>query len=161
MLPSFFADDAVWRRRLEPAGFSGRREIVRIPGGLPSGQTAPTRPRPAAKARDAALGNFLNDLHKFVDSIAVSAGKLHEALLGDDEASLGCSGDSDAAAAAEVEESFVAELAQCAEDGVVLTPRMAARSFRWRESFAGPRRRVIARAGKGVWHDKSDGARTA
>ena len=37
VLPSFFADDAVWRvGGSSLAGFSGRREIVRIPGGLPS-----------------------------------------------------------------------------------------------------------------------------
>ena len=58
------------------------------------------------------LADVFDDLDKLVDAVAVPPRELNECpCLCADKASLGCSRDSDPAAAAEVEESFVAELA--------------------------------------------------
>ena len=62
---------------------------------------------------------MLDDLDEFVGLVAVAAGVVEElSCLVDEGALLGGSGDGDAAAAAEVEEAFVAELAERSEDGV-------------------------------------------
>ena len=50
---------------------------------------------------------------------------------------LGGSGDGDAAAAAELEQAFVAELAECAQDGVGVDAEDGGKVFGRREAFAG------------------------
>ena len=81
---------------------------------------------------------LLDDLDQFVGLVAVGAGVVEEFFrLFDDGAVLGCAGDGDAAAAAEFEEAFVAELAKGAEDGVGVDAEHGGEVFgRW-ESFAG------------------------
>ena len=49
----------------------------------------------------------------------------------------GCAGDGDAAAAAELEQAVVAELAECFEDGVGVDAELGGEVFGRRESFAG------------------------
>jgi len=61
----------------------------------------------------------LDDLDQLVDAIPLPAREADEvAGSSDDRASLGRSGDVDAAAAPELEQAFVAQVAECAEHGV-------------------------------------------
>jgi hypothetical protein len=62
---------------------------------------------------------LLEDLDEVVGFVAVNAGVV-EQFSGafDDGALLGGAGDGDAAAAAECKQAFVAEFAECAQDGV-------------------------------------------
>jgi hypothetical protein len=67
----------------------------------------------------ARLADLLDDLDEVVGLVTLPAGKVEELSdLFDDGALLGGSGDGDAASAAELEEAFVSELAERAEDGV-------------------------------------------
>ena len=81
---------------------------------------------------------MLDDLDEFVWLVAVAAGVVEElSCLFDEGALFGGAGDGDAAAAAEVEEAFVAELAEGAEDGVGVDAEDRGEVFGGRESFAG------------------------
>jgi hypothetical protein len=74
--------------------------------------------------------DVLDDLDEFVGAVAVLAGVVDEvACFLEDGPPFGGTGDGDAAAAAEFEESFVAEQPQGPQHGVGLTSRMAARSL--------------------------------
>ena len=84
------------------------------------------------------LGDVLDDLYEFVDAIAVFTGERHELPRSlDDRTALGRSRDRDAAAAAELEQAFVAELSEGAEDGVRVHSEDCGEVFGGRESFAG------------------------
>ena len=84
------------------------------------------------------LGDVLDDLYEFVDAIAVFAGECDELPCSlDDGATLGRSGDCDAAAAAELEQAFLAELSEGAEDGVAVDAEDGGEVFGGWESFAG------------------------
>jgi hypothetical protein len=84
------------------------------------------------------LGDVLDDLYEFVDAIAVFTGERHELPRSlDDGTTLGRSRDRDAAAAAEFEQAFVAELAEGAEDGVGVDAENVGEVFGGWESFAG------------------------
>ena len=75
---------------------------------------------------------------EFVGLVAVAAGEVEEFLgLFDDGAVFGVSGDGDAAAAAELEQAFVAELAEGAQDGVGVDAEDGGEVFGGWESFAG------------------------
>jgi hypothetical protein len=81
---------------------------------------------------------LLDDLDEFVGFVAVGAGVVEEFFcLVDERALLGSAGDGDAAAAAEVEEAFVAELAEGTEDGVGVDAEDGCEVFGGWESFAG------------------------
>ena len=82
--------------------------------------------------------HLADDLDEFVGAVAVLAGVVDEfAGFLDDGAVFGCAGDGDAAAAAEFEESFVAEESEGAEDGVGVDLEDGGEVFgRW-EAFAG------------------------
>ena len=67
--------------------------------------------------------------------LACEVDELSSAL--DDRAAFGCAGDRDAAAAAEFEQAFVAELAEGAEDGVGVDAEDGGEVFGGWESFAG------------------------
>lgn len=83
---------------------------------------------------------LLDELYELVGFVAVGAGVVDEFLRPLDEgALLGGAGDGDAAAAAEVEEAFVAELAECAKDGVRVNAEDVGEVFGWWESLAGSR----------------------
>ena len=80
---------------------------------------------------------LLDDADEFVGLVAVGAGVVEKFFrLFDDGAVLGCAGDGDAAAAAEFEEPFVAELAECAQDGVGVDAEHGGEVFGGWESFA-------------------------
>ena len=78
------------------------------------------------------LAEVLDDLDELVGSVAVAAGEVDE-LFGacDDGALFGGAGDGDAAAAAELEQSFVAEHAKGAEDGVGVDLEDGGEVFGW------------------------------
>ena len=70
--------------------------------------------------------------------VALRAGEVEELPgLFDDGAVLGGAGDGDAAAAAELEQAFVAELAECAQDGVGVDAEDGGEVFGGWEAFAG------------------------
>jgi hypothetical protein len=86
---------------------------------------------------DRRLGDVLDDLYEFVDAIAVFACERHELSRSlDDGTTVGRSRDGDAAAAAEFEQAFVAELAESAEDGVGVDAENGGEVFGGWESFA-------------------------
>ena len=77
-------------------------------------------------------------MDQFVGSVALAAGEVEEVFgLFDDGALLGGAGDGDAAAAAEFEQAFVAELAERAEDGVGVDAEDGGEVFGGWQSFAG------------------------
>ena len=81
---------------------------------------------------------LLDDLDEFVGFVAVHAGVVEEFFcLFDEGALFGGAGDGDAAAAAEFEEAFVAELAECAQDGVGVDAEDGREVFGGWEPFAG------------------------
>ena len=81
---------------------------------------------------------FLDDLDEFVGFVAVAPGVVEEFFGAfDDGALFGSAGDGDAAAAAEFEQAFVAELAEGAQDGVGVDAEDGGEVFGGRESFAG------------------------
>ena len=81
---------------------------------------------------------LLDDLDEFVGFVALAAGVVEEFFgVFDDGALFGGAGDGDAAAAAEFEEAFVAELAEGAEDGVGVDAEDGGEVFGGWESFAG------------------------
>ena len=81
---------------------------------------------------------LLDDLDEFVGFVALAAGEVEELSgLFDDGAVFGGAGDGDAAAAAELEQAFVAELAEGAEDGVGVDAEDGGEVFGGREAFAG------------------------
>jgi len=84
------------------------------------------------------LAELLDDLDEVVRLVPLSARKVEELSgLFDDGAVLGGAGDGDAAAAAEFEQAFVAELAECAQDGVGVDAEHGGEVFGGWESFAG------------------------
>ena len=84
------------------------------------------------------LSELLDDLDEFVGFVAVSAGVVEEVSRSfEDCAVLWCAADGDAAAAAEFEEAFVAELAEGAQDGVGVDVENGGEVFGGWESFAG------------------------
>jgi len=78
-----------------------------------------------------------DEVDEFVGSVALSAGVVEE-LFGffDQGALFGGAGDRDAAAAAEFEQAFVAELAKSPEDGVGVDAENGREVFGGWESFA-------------------------
>jgi hypothetical protein len=82
--------------------------------------------------------DVLDDLDEFVGAVAVLAGVVDEvACFLEDGPPFGGTGDGDAAAAAEFEQSFVAEQSEGAEDGVGVDVEDGGEVFgRW-EAFAG------------------------
>jgi len=81
---------------------------------------------------------LLDDLDEFVGFVALGAGVAEEFFcLFDEGALFGCAGDGDAAAAAEFEQAFVAELAECAQDSVGVDAEDGGEVFGGWESFAG------------------------
>ena len=81
---------------------------------------------------------MLDDLDELVGFVALAAGVAKElSRLFDDGALFGGAGDGDAAAAAELEQTFVAELAEGAEDGVGVDAEDGGEVLGGRESFAG------------------------
>ena len=81
---------------------------------------------------------LLDELDELVGLVALGAG-VAEQVFGafDDGALLWCAADGDAAAAAELEEAFIAELAECAQDGVGVDAELGGEVFGGRESLAG------------------------
>ena len=81
---------------------------------------------------------LLDDADEFVGFVALGAGVVEEffGAFGDG-ALLWCAGDGDAAAAAELEQAFVAELAEGAEDGVGVDAEDGGEVFGGWESLAG------------------------
>lgn len=80
---------------------------------------------------------MLDDLHEFLDSIAVTTGEADKVLgLHDERASLGRRGDRDAAPAAELEQAFVPQLPEGAQDGVGVHGEHGGEIARRREPFA-------------------------
>jgi hypothetical protein len=78
-----------------------------------------------------------DEVDEFVWFVALGAGVVEEVFGSFDEgALLGGAGDGDAAAAAEFEQAFVAELAECAEDGVGVDAENVGEVFGGWESFA-------------------------
>ena len=94
--------------------------------------------RPATPAAISESPELLDDLDEFVGFVALCAGVVEE-IFGafDDGALFGCAGDGDAAAAAELEQAFVAELAEGAEDGVGVDAEDGGEVSGGREPFAG------------------------
>jgi hypothetical protein len=81
---------------------------------------------------------LLDDVDEFVGFVAVDAGVVEELFgLFDEGTVFGGAGDGDAAAAAEFEEAFVAELAECAQDGVGVDAEDVGEVFGGWEPFAG------------------------
>jgi hypothetical protein len=80
---------------------------------------------------------LLDDLDEVVGFVALGAGVV-EQFSGafDDGALLGGAGDGDAAAAAEFDEAFVAQFAECAQDGVGVDAEYGGEVFGGWESFA-------------------------
>ena len=75
---------------------------------------------------------------EFVAAIAVAAGELDELVDGaEDGAVLGGAGDGYAAAAAKLEQAFVAQRAECAQDGVGVDAEHGCHVFGERKAFAG------------------------
>jgi hypothetical protein len=80
----------------------------------------------------------LDDLNHFVGFVALSAGEREEFFAADDDgALLGSAAHGDAAAAAKLEEPFVAELSEGAKDGVGVDAEDGGEVFGGWESFAG------------------------
>ena len=78
-----------------------------------------------------------DDLDEFVGAVSVLACEVEELSSAlDDRAAFRCAGNRDAAAAAEFEQAFVAELAEGAEDGVGVDAENVGEVFGGRESFA-------------------------
>ena len=76
-------------------------------------------------------------MDEFVAFVALGAGVVEEVFGSFDEGALfGGAGDGDAAAAAEFEQAFVAELAESAEDGVGVDAEDGGEVFGGWESFA-------------------------
>jgi hypothetical protein len=81
---------------------------------------------------------LLDEVDELVGFVALAAGVLEEVFgLFDEGASFRRPGDRDAAAAAEFEQAFVAELAEGAEDGVGVDTEDGGEVFGGWESFAG------------------------
>src|SRR5581483_11454180 len=102
-------------RRLRPGAFAPRGRARRPARGRPPLRH---RRRTARRARPL-LANRPDDVDELVGSVAVrarEADELPRAL--DDRAALGGAGDGDTAAAAELEQAFVAKRAERAQDGV-------------------------------------------
>ena len=79
-----------------------------------------------------------DEVDEFVGLVALVAGVVEEVFGFFDEGALfGGAGDGDAAAAAEFEQTLVAELAECAEDGVGVDAENGREVFGGWESFAG------------------------
>src|SRR5262249_11712015 len=79
-----------------------------------------------------------DEVDEFVGLVALGAGVVEEGCGSFDEGALfGGGGDGDAAAAAEFEQVFVAELAECAEDGVGVDAEHVGEVFGGWEPFAG------------------------
>ena len=79
-----------------------------------------------------------DDLDEFVGAVSVLACEVEELSSAlDDRAAFRCAGNRDAAAAAEFEQAFVAELAEAAEDGVGVDAENVGEVFGGWESFAG------------------------
>jgi hypothetical protein len=79
-----------------------------------------------------------DEVDEFVGFVALGAGVVEEVFGSFDQRALfGCAGDGDAAAAAEFEQAFVAELAEGAEDGVGVDAEDVREVFGGWESFAG------------------------
>jgi hypothetical protein len=83
-------------------------------------------------------GEVFDDLDELVGAVSVLACEVEE-LSGalDDRAAFRCAGNRDAAAAAEFEQAFVAELAESAENGVGVDAEDGREVFGGWESFAG------------------------
>jgi len=83
-------------------------------------------------------GEVFDDLDELVGAVSVLACEVEELSSAlDDGAAFGGAGDGDAAAAAEFEQAFVAELAEGAEDGVGVDAEDVGEVFGGWESFAG------------------------
>jgi hypothetical protein len=79
-----------------------------------------------------------DEVDEFVWFVALGAGVVEEVFGSFDEGAMfGRAGDGDAAAAAEFEQAFVAELAECAQDGVGVDAENVGEVFGGRESLAG------------------------
>jgi hypothetical protein len=82
-------------------------------------------------------GEVFDDLDEFVGAVSVLACEVEELSSAlDDRAAFRCAGNRDAAAAAEFEQAFVAELAESAEDGVGVDAENGREVFGGWESFA-------------------------
>ena len=83
-------------------------------------------------------GEVFDDFDEFGGAVSVLACEVEELSSAlDDRAAFRCAGNRDAAAAAEFEQAFVAELAEGAEDGVGVDAENGCEVFGGWESFAG------------------------
>jgi len=81
---------------------------------------------------------LLDEVDEFVGFVALGAGVVEEVFgFFEEGASFRGAGDGDAAAAAEFEQAFVAELSEGAEDGVGVDAEDGGKVFGGWESFAG------------------------
>src|SRR6476469_6687423 len=81
---------------------------------------------------------LLNEADEFVGFVALGSSVVEELSCAFDEGALfGGAGDGDAAAAAEFEQAFVAQLAEGAQDGVGVDAENGGEVFGGWESFAG------------------------
>jgi hypothetical protein len=98
----------------------------------------PQPPVPTLRCLRHGLTNLFDDADELLEPVAVPAGEVDEVrCLGDDGAALWGAGNGDAAAAAEVEQALVAQLAECAQHGVGVDAKHGREIARRWQSFAG------------------------
>ena len=98
------------------------------------------------RVRGLGSGEVLDDLHQLVDLVAVAARKPDELLgLGNDSAATRCAGDCDPAPAAELQQSFVAQLPQRPKDSVRIDAENLREIARRGKAFSGLRLTVCDR----------------
>ena len=82
-------------------------------------------------------GEVFDDLDELVGAVSVLACEVEElSSVLDNRAAFRCSGNRDAAAAAEFAQAFVAELAESAEDGVGVDAEDGGEISCWRQAFS-------------------------
>ena len=88
--------------------------------------------------RGRVLGELMDDSDELVGLVAVLSGEVDEFSGSCDHGGLfGRTGDGDASAAAKLEQSLVAQFAQCAQDGVGVDAEHGGEVFRRRQPLAG------------------------